>query len=146
VQDKIYKSDQVDALSGALRIGWAQSDYFMYSLDFHGWTKNEELTNFTILTGTVTLHWFIAGSGFFARGGVGFGSLDVTVRTLPQFTSFTEGGWSLTAGVGHEWRFSPGFALGLAYDFYYIPVGDISGYDDVKASNSNLTVNMSWYL
>ncbi len=141
-----FISDHLSALAGGLRLSWAKDEYLMYGFDFHGWTKNDELVEYSILTGTVTLHWFPGGQGFFARGGAGFGSLDVKVKTLPQFTRFTQGGWSFTAGLGYELRLSPQFALGAAYDFYYIPLGDFEGFEDVKGYNSNLTFNLSWYI
>jgi len=149
-QGASFITDHESALAGGLRLGWAKNEFLLYSLEFSGWDKNWDYygtTNeLTIFTGTVSLTWFPGGQGLFVRGGLGWGSLEVKFRTVPQFTVFKEASWAFTVGLGYEWRLGEDFAIGAAYDFRYLPIGDFEIFTNVKGYNSNVTVNLNWYL
>jgi hypothetical protein len=59
---------------------------------------------------------------------------------------FNKSALSLSAGVGYELRVSDETALGIAYDFIHLPVGDFAGFSDVSAISHNLALSINFYM
>jgi len=141
-------TESLSALQGGFRFGWAKSEYLMYSLDVGGWTHFEQDASNLIFTGTVNVTWFPGGQGFFVRGGAGGGFLQL--ERVPvgfdQRVRYQEPGWAFTAGLGYEFRLGEQFALGAAFDYRYLPIGNFEQLTDTKTYNTGLTVNLNWYL
>jgi hypothetical protein len=141
-------TESQSALEGGFRFGWARSEYLMYSVDVSGWTHFEQDASDLLFSGTVNVTWFPGGQGFFVRGGVGGGFLQLERVPIgfDQRVRLQEPGWAFTAGLGYEFRLGEEFAIGAAFDYRYLPVGDFEEFTDTKAYNTGLTVNVNWYL
>ncbi len=57
--------------------------------------------------------------------------------------------FSVAWGVGAGWeaRVSPNFAIGVAYDYRWIGVGELTDQvDDVSAGTQSVTLSLNWYM
>jgi len=143
------------AFSGGARVGWANSDYLVYSVGFYGWKRS--YSGFTPVSVTA-LHflaevsWFPRGEGFWLRGGVGGGSLDISALLPQGYAIGKQGGWNYSLGAGYEFRVSDGTALGIAYDFRYLDIGAVDGVDggpgleSAATTGHNVSLNIHFYL
>ena len=147
------KTGTVSAFTGGFRVGWASSDYFIASIGMYGWKRsyhtyaylNTSTTNYNfILEG----YFFPRGEGFWVKGGVGRGTLDFYAKAAMPINDviFNESGWSWSTGAGYELRVSDGAAIGISYDFIYLPVGDFAGFSDVGSVSHNLSLNIHFYM
>ena len=149
------ESGTEDAFAGGARVGWAKNDNLIYSLGFYGWKRSYSgLTpvSVTALNFLAEISWFPRGEGFWLRGGIGGGSLDLTIR-LPQGMAVgKESGWNYALGAGYEFRVSDGTALGLAYDFRYVDIGSVGGdvpganVDSVATTSHCVSLNIHFYI
>jgi opacity protein-like surface antigen len=139
--------------TGGVRVGWAPSDYFIGSIGFYGWKKSYYPYNYTstsisqynfMLEG----YFFPMGEGFWIKGGVGRGTLDVYAKAPIQFNDiiFNEKNWAWSTGAGYEFRVADEVGIGLSYDLIYLPVGDFGGLTDVKSISHNLSINIHYYM
>jgi opacity protein-like surface antigen len=146
-------SGNIGTFSGGARIGWAPSDYFIGSIGFHGWKKSYYTLNYTstsaslyhfILDGA----WFPRGEGFWIRGGIGIGTLDFNATAPLAWDSliFNESAMTLLAGAGYEFRVADEAAIGFAYDYIYLPVGDFAGFTDVTSTSHSLSLSINFYI
>jgi hypothetical protein len=140
-----FATDSEGSIAGALRFGFARSDYFMVSADFGGWVKNWQQRDVKVfyLNGTAT--WFPGGEGFFVRGTIGAGMLDVYLVTAASPINFQEAAFVYGGGLGYELRVSPEIALGLAFDYLRYNVGQFEDLEDVKAQTSAITFQVNYY-
>jgi hypothetical protein len=142
------ETDSQDAFGGMVRVAFAPQDRFIYGINLGGWRRSWGTNSVSLFYVEGAGTWFVAGEGLFLRGSAGFGSLDVTLRPIElagNLVSFSNGGLNLGAGLGYEFRISPQFALGAAFDFHWINVGDIQGFQDVEAYNYLLSLNFNYY-
>jgi hypothetical protein len=136
--------------TGALRVAFAPNETFTYGLDFSGWvdrtlTYNDERVDTRVFYFLLQAHWFPGGQGFYVRGGVGAGSLGLTYRDIVT-VSKSKGGFCWGAGAGYEIRVSDTFAIGAAYDYRWISVGEFAGvFDDTQAATQAVTMSFTWY-
>jgi hypothetical protein len=142
------ETDTQDAFGGMIRVAFAPRDELIYGLNFGGWRRSFGSESISLIYFEAAATWFVAGEGLFLRGAAGYGSLDVTLR--PAFAglnvvSFQNGGLDLGAGVGYEFRLQPSFALGAAFDFRWISIGDVGGFEDVEALHYNISLNFNYY-
>ncbi|MCK9996381.1 MAG: hypothetical protein KAH56_08920, partial [Candidatus Krumholzibacteria bacterium] len=88
------------------------------------------------------------GEGFWVKGGVGRGTLDFYAKAAMPINDviFNETAWSWSTGAGYEFRVSDGAAIGISYDFLYIPVGDFAGFNEVSSISHNLSLNIHFYM
>lgn len=139
--------------TGGVRIGWAPSDYFIGSIGFYGWKKGYYPINYTSASVSqynfmLEGYYFPMGEGFWVKGGVGRGTLDVYAKAVAQINNiiFNEKGWAWSTGAGYELRASDEVGFGLSYDLIYLPVGDFGGLSDVKSISHNLSINIHYYM
>lgn len=137
--------------TGALKVAFCPSDEFAYGLDFSGWTDYSYLLNYNQVRTTAFWilaqgHWFPAGQGFYVRGGLGLGSLGVKLTDPRAIISQTNAGLGWGVGAGYELRVSPSFALGVAYDYRGVNVGELSNtFDDVSVATQGVVLTLTWY-
>lgn len=138
------------AFTGGLSIGWARNDNLIGSLGIYGWKQSlyqgitpVSVSNFNFLA---EVAWFPRGEGFWLKGGIGGGTLDVYAVFPLSTVNFQQGGWAYTAGAGYEFRVSDGLALGLAYDYRTISVGESDAWKSTTASTHALVFNMRFYM
>jgi hypothetical protein len=153
--DRDGESGTEDAFSGGARVGWAKSDNVIYSLGFYGWKRSYSgitPVSVTALNFLAEISWFPRGEGFWVRGGIGGGSLDLTVRLPAGMAVGKESGWNYALGAGYEFRVSDGTALGLAYDFRYVDIGAIGGdvpeanIDSASTTSHCVSLNIHFYI
>jgi hypothetical protein len=143
------RTESENAFGGGLRYAFAPNEQFMYGAGLGGWRKSFDINSITLFYFDVVGTWFPGGGGFFLRGSVGYGILDVSVRpdlTDLNVVNFQNGGPSLAAGTGYEFRLSPELALGAAFDFRWISIGDVAGFRDVDALHYLATLQFAYYL
>jgi hypothetical protein len=145
--DEEGETDTEDTFGGMVHWGFAPSDQFIYGLGIGGWKKQFGDDTVSLLYFDATGTWFVRGEGLFLRGGVGYGNVDLTLRTFDfSLVSVQKGGLSLSAGAGYEFRLQPEFALGVAFDAHWTNVGEMAALRDVKVVNYNLSLSFRYYL
>jgi len=133
-------------IAGGLRIGFCPNEQIAYGLDVSGWADYAGDFDTKVFEFLAQLHWFPSGQGFYVRGGAGLGSLGLTYRSPQATVSQTKGGFTWGLGAGFEVRATPTLAIGLAYDYRRIDVGEVGAYfDDVDARVQSVTLSLSWY-
>jgi opacity protein-like surface antigen len=142
-----------DGFSGGFRVGWASSDHFIASIGMYGWKKSYYTYQYTSTSVTnyhfmLEGYYFPRGEGFWVKGGIGRGTLDLNATApLPSDSIiFNEKDWTLGAGAGYEFRVSDGAALGISYDFFYLSIGDGGGVTDISTTSHNLSFNIHFYV
>ena len=141
-----FTTESQDAFTGGLRLGFSRNEYVMIAVDVGGFMKNFVNSRIQLFYLVVEGHWFPGGGGFFVRGGAGYGSLQLTLKTVSvEFPSFTQGGFNWGAGLGYELRVSDDVALGLAYDYRYFNIGSFDIYEDVNSILHQLTFQVQLY-
>lgn len=96
--------DRVNSLSGNLSIGGTISPRFLLGGGTTGWTKEED--GVTLSAGTLDARvrfYPSATGGFFLTGGLGLGTVNVTV---PDFGTDSEIGVGALIGLGYDIRIS----------------------------------------
>ena len=141
-----FDTDSQGAFTGLLRFGFASSDQFMISADAGGWVKTWQERQVKIFFLNATACWFPGGQGFFVRGTLGYGNLDVVFITPGQQINFQQGAFNFGGGVGYELRVSPDLAIGVALDYWYFNVGQFEDLEDVKAKTTAITFQINYYL
>jgi|GEM_PF-1925474 len=136
--------------SGGVNVGWARNDYFIASLGVYGWKEQFwlrgdplSITTFHFLA---ELCWFPRGEGFWVKGGIGAGTLDFYWSTIPQVKQAQKGGTNYVAGAGYEFRVADTAAVGFAYDYRYLTVGEFEGLSDTKVHSHNASLSLRFYM
>jgi hypothetical protein len=150
---KAMDTGNVSAFTGGFRVGWASSDYFIASIGMYGWRKSYYTYLYTSTRATnyhfvLEGYFFPRGEGFWIKGGIGRGTMDFNATAINPKDSiiFNESGWTLSTGAGYEFRISDGAAIGISYDFLYLPVGDFGTITDVSSTSHNLSLNIHFYM
>lgn len=141
-----FDTDSQGAFAGLLRFGFARSDQFMVSGDVGGWTKSWQGQKVRLFFFNATATWFPGGEGFFARGTLGYGNLDVLFITPAVPVDFNQGAFNFGGGLGYELRIIPELAIGLALDYWRFNVGQFEDLEDVKANTTAITFQVNYYL
>jgi len=138
------------ALTGGARVGWAKSDNLIYSVGMYGWKRSysQSVTpvSVTALNFLAEVSWFPRGEGFWLKGGIGGGSLDLTIRLPEGPVIGKKGGWNYSLGAGYEIRVSDGTAVGIAYDFRYLDIGSLADLESAASTSHNLSLNLHFYI
>ena len=141
-----FTTETQDAFTGGLRLGFSRNEYVMIAVDVGGYVNNFVDSRIQLFYLVVEGHWFPGGGGLFVRGGAGYGSLQLTLKTPAiEFPNFTQGGFSWGAGLGYELRVSDSLAIGLAYDYREFNIGSFDIYEDVSAILNQLTFQVQLY-
>ncbi len=140
------QSDWIDDFTGGFRVAFAPDDTYTYGLDFSGWGGEspsgvDETIFWVLLQGT----YHPGGQGFFVRGGIGAGALNLDYTGPQAVISQSNGGFAWGVGLGYEFRVSPTLALGVAYDYRDVSVGEVSYFDDVATAIQAATFAVTWY-
>jgi opacity protein-like surface antigen len=143
--------DDISAFTGAFKVGWARSDQLVGFIGLSGW-KRSYVQNITPATATnfnflAELYWYPRGGGFWIKGGLGTGYLDLYVNTaLPaDRIEFREGGLTTTVGAGYEFRATGTTAFGIAYDYTHVDMGDFGEIRNASTGNHVLAFSFTWY-
>jgi len=140
----------VSAFTGAFKVGWARNDHLVGFVGVSGWKRsfNQQITpsSVTNLNFLAELYFFPTGQGFWAKGGVGTGSLDYYVNTADPLNriDFREGGFTYTVGAGYEFRAGQ-TAIGIAYDYTKVDMGDFDAITGASVDNHVLAMSLHWY-
>jgi opacity protein-like surface antigen len=144
--DSSIKSDWIDDFTGGFRVAFAPDDTYTYGLELSGWSEPagglDETVFWILLQGT----WYPGGQGLFVHGGVGMGALNLSATTVAATVSQTNGGFAWGVGAGYEFRVSPTLALGLAYDYRDVSVGEVGYFDNVSTAIQSATLAVTWYM
>ena len=141
----------LSTFTGAFRVGWARSDNLVGFIGISGWKRSfsqglvpSTATNLNFL---VELHYFPRGEGFWVKGGVGSGSLDLWVNAPVEANriDIKESGFTYTLGAGYEFRVSEQVAFGLCYDYTNINMGDFETFTDASTTNQVLAISINYY-
>jgi opacity protein-like surface antigen len=143
-------TDNLSAFNGAFRVGWARSDYLMASIGLNGWRRSfsQNLTPATSSYYCFTLeaHVFPRGEGFWLKGGIGRGSLDLDIQDPVDRIIVKEAGFAWTVGAGYEFRVSESTAIGVAYDYQTTAVGDFALGSDTKVDSHAVSLSINYYV
>lgn len=135
--------------AGGINVGWARNDYILASLGVYGWKEGGWVLGDPVSATTfhfmLELQWFPRGQGFWIKGGAGAGTLDFSVVTPAYRRTYQKSGWNFELGAGYEFRVAESVALGVAYDYRYLTVGNFEGLDDTKALSNNLSLSIRYY-
>lgn len=141
----------ISAFTGAFKIGWARSDNLVGFIGISGWRRSSygtitptSVTNFNVMA---EIYYFPTAQGFWLKGGIGTGSLDLDIVTVDPADriTFQEGGFTYTLGAGYEIRVSDTFAFGFNYDYTNINMGDFDSITDASTINHVLGISLNWY-
>jgi hypothetical protein len=143
-------SGSIDAFNGGFQVGWAPNDNFIGSIGMNGWRRNyyTQAGNFDTRYYSFNLegYWFPRGEGFWIKGGIGYGTVELTLVAPARIYNVNSGGMSLGTGVGYEFRIADSTALALAYIYQYTNVGDFEGGTDTTVSNNSVSLTFHFYV
>lgn len=138
-----------DSFAPMLSVGWARSDYFVASLSLTGWKKSFYQSYTPIAAKSLVfmadVAWFPRGEGFWIKGTVGLGDLDLTATTATDFLSVKDTGLLYGMGAGYEFRMSGQAAVGLAYDARFLTLDDMDRFGEVKTVNQSASLFFRFY-
>ncbi|HEX6942597.1 MAG TPA: outer membrane beta-barrel protein [Gemmatimonadaceae bacterium] len=125
------------------RAGGAISNQLLLGGEFTGWARDDDGNTTSLSTFLFAATYYPGPSGFFLRGGVGFGTSSFEADAGDGFTlSKDETGFALAAAAGYEWRLTKKFALGPQVEFNYLNIGG----DLVDTANFfDATLGFNWY-
>ena len=144
------ETGDVSTFTGAFKVGWARSDKLVGFIGISGWKRSfrqditpSTATNLNFLT---ELYFFPTGQGFWAKGGIGAGSLDYYANTADPLNriQFKESGFTYTVGAGYEFRAGQ-TGVGIAYDYTKVDLGDYGGITGASVDNHVLAFSLHWY-
>ena len=130
--------------AGNFRLGGAVKNNLLLGGEFTGWTKDQDGSTVSLSTALFAVTYYPAeDTGFFVRGGMGFGSSHFSVDLSNGFTqSKDETGFALALASGYEWRLTKKFALGPQVEFNWLDIGG----DLVDTANFfDATLGFNWY-
>lgn len=139
------KSDWTDDFTGGFRVAFAPDDTYTYGLEFSGWSEPASALDETVFWVLLQGRYYPGGQGFFVNGGLGMGALNLSATTVVATVSQTNGGFAWGVGAGYEFRVSPTLAVGVAYDYRDVSVGEVSYFDDVSTAIQAATIAVTWY-
>jgi hypothetical protein len=95
-------------VSGALALGTTVSSKLLLGVGTTGWTKEEEGARLTAGTLTALARFYpSAAGGLFLVGGIGLGSIEVSVGDI----SARENGGAVVLGLGYDFRIGTNMSL-----------------------------------
>lgn len=125
-----------------LRLGGAIKNNLLLGAETSGWARNENSTTVSLSTIVFAVTYYPGSSGWFLRGGAGFGGTSTEKDTNAGTLSNHETGFAMSAATGYEWRLTKKFALGPQVEFVYLNIGG----DLVDTANFfNTTLGFNWY-
>lgn len=141
--DFVGVDDREESLGGSFRLGYAFNPQFAAGIEGTFWTKEvvDDVT-WTFNVTTATLTYYPGAAGFFVRGGIGAGSMELEMDQGGGVTTkFSDDGFGYLLGAGYEWRLTRKFALGPAVDYSHARVNEL----DISLNYVNFTLGANWY-
>src|SRR5262245_837424 len=122
--------------SGNARVAWALDNELLLGVEWWGWSKDYELGSIPedvpaevrFLSANAAATYFPGDTGFYVRGGVGWGQGRVNITPPPSVVGFpvsgeaTANGVSILGAMGYEIGVTPRLALGGAIHAVYIAI------------------------
>jgi hypothetical protein len=133
-------SDRESGFGGGGRIGYAFNPEWAAGLEGNGWTKEVDGESWTFSVGGPAVTFYPGGGGFFVRGGLGVGSIEVAFESGPVTVTASDDGFGFLVGAGYEWRLTRRFALGPEISYAYAKIDD-----ELSLNYVNTTVGLNWY-
>jgi len=139
-------SDRRGAPSGYLRVGGAYKPNLILSGEINAWTKSQDGATLTIGTVNATAQYYPAAEmGFFVNGGLGMGSVRMSVDDPSFGTVSTDGtGLGYQLGTGYDLRLAPNFAL-TPYATYFRTAGIKVAGEKINGNVFHFGVGFSWF-
>jgi outer membrane autotransporter protein len=137
------QDDRESSLGGSFRLGYAFTPQFAAGIEGTFWTKEviDDVT-WTFNVTTAALTYYPGAAGFYVRGGIGAGSMELEIDQGGGVTNkFSDDGFGFLLGAGYEWRLTRKFALGPAVDYSYARVNEL----DISLNYVNFTLGANWY-
>ena len=135
-----FDTERKGGVAGNFRVGYAFSPQIAAGLEGNMWTKDVDGTTRTFSVGAAALTYYPGATGFFVRGGVGVGTVDLSEDQGGVTYSASDNGFGWLVGTGYEWRLGRRFALGPQFDYAHAKVNE-----DVSISYINFTAGLNWY-
>lgn len=111
------------SVTGNFRIGYAVRTEVVLHYEGNAWIKTFSEgfgdVTWTFSTSTFAVTYFPGNAPIFLRGGIGFGTANVEVKTQGVKVSDSETGLGLLVAAGGEWRLTKKFALAPQVEFAY---------------------------
>jgi hypothetical protein len=129
------------------RVGRTITPKVLLSGEFDTWQRSEGSLDFWFFNFAACATFYPgnpdAGSGgFYLRGGIGYGSVDVDENLGNSTLTFSEEGFGLLAAAGYEFRLTRRFALGAGTGINYLSIsGDV--FD--TAQFVPIVADLNWY-
>ena len=140
----------IETFNGGFQVGWAPNDNFFGSIGMNGWRRN-----YNTLAGNIDGryysfmlegYFFPRGEGFWIKGGIGRGTLDLTFIPPGERYNINEKGLALTTGAGYELRVADTTAVALAYIYQHTDVGDFGGGTDTTVRSHVASLTIRFYV
>jgi len=117
-------SDREGGVAGSFRGGYCFTNELGLGLETNGWSKEDSGVTTTFSTGGATLYYYPASQGLVLRGGLGFGSADVSASSGGVTVSASESGFGFTLGAAYEFRVARTFSIGPQVDYSWMTLDD----------------------
>lgn len=138
-------SDREGGATGNFRIGYALRPDVVLHYEGAAWTRTFDEpagdVTWSFSTNAAALTYYPPQSGLFVRGGIGFGTARVEVKTGNVKVSHDETGLGLLAAAGWEFRLTRKFALAPQLGFAY---QTLDGLDNSNFVDVSLGFNWYW--
>lgn len=135
-----FDSDRETGAAASGRIAYAFDPQWAVGLEGNVWTKKVDNQTWTFSVGGVAATFYPGGSGFFVRGGIGSGRVELEVDTGSVQVTASDNGFGFLVGAGYEWRLTRKFALGPEISYAYADIAD-----GFTLNYINTTVGLNWY-
>ena len=132
-------SDRESGAAASVRTGYVFTPELAAGLETNVWTKDINGVTFTFSVAAAALTFYPGGQGFFARGGVGAGSVELETKVGSTTITGSDSGLGLTGGLGYEWRVTRSLALAPQVDYGF---ASLNGY---SVNYVNGTLQANWY-
>lgn len=132
-------SDRQGGVTGSFRAGYAFQPQLSLELNSGFWTKSEGGATTTFDVSGAALDFYPGEGGLVLRGGLGFGSADVSLDVGNQTLSASETGFGFLVGAGYEFRVLRSFAIGPEVEYGWTTLSSF----DTNFVNANL--GLTWY-
>ena len=142
--------------AGNARVAWALGRELLLGVEFWGWSKDYELGSIPedvpaevrFWSANAAATYFPGDTGFYVRGGVGWGEGRVEITPPPSVVDFpvsgeaNASGLSLLGAMGYEFGVTPRLALGGAVHAVYLAI-DADHFENVFGYG--FTAQLNWY-
>ena len=138
-----------DSFAPMLSVGWARSDYFIASLSLTGYKKSfyQNITPMSArsMVFLFDVAWFPRGEGFWIKGVIGAGDLDLSITGIEEIHSIKDTGLTYGVGAGYEFRVADQAAFGLSYDARWLTLDEFDQFGETKTINQSASLFIRFY-